>query len=158
MRAHTGWLVGERRWNLHWPGWPMGKASGGPSGGRARAMARRAGRRLGVPAVALLAAALAGCGGTPAGEVPGRAPHDRPSAGRRPAFNPVIVLPRPLPAITEFPVVAADDPRHRIDDSELVLGVVVRGAARAYPLNMLTGPYREILNDQLGGRAIAATW
>ena len=42
--------------------------------------------------------------------------------------------------------------------NELVLGVVVNGKARAYPINMLTGPAREIINDQLGGAAIAATW
>jgi hypothetical protein len=42
--------------------------------------------------------------------------------------------------------------------NELVLGVVVEGKARAYPINMLTGPRREIINDELGGKAIAATW
>ena len=40
----------------------------------------------------------------------------------------------------------------------LVLGVTVGEESRAYPINMLTGPSREILNDALGGRAIAATW
>jgi hypothetical protein len=35
---------------------------------------------------------------------------------------------------------------------------VVEGKARAYPINMLTGPRREIINDELGGKAIAATW
>jgi hypothetical protein len=39
-----------------------------------------------------------------------------------------------------------------------VLGVVVGKEARAYPINMLTNPTREIINDKLGGRAIAATW
>ena len=32
------------------------------------------------------------------------------------------------------------------------------GQARAYPINMLTGPSREIINDVLGGVPIAATW
>jgi hypothetical protein len=45
-----------------------------------------------------------------------------------------------------------------VQDDELVLGVVVDGKARAYPVNTLTGPRREIINDELGGRAIAATW
>jgi len=39
-----------------------------------------------------------------------------------------------------------------------VLAVTVGEQSRAYPINMLTGPEREILNDTLGGRAIAATW
>ena len=29
--------------------------------------------------------------------------------------------------------------------------MVVGKAARAYPINMLTGPQREIINDRLGG-------
>jgi hypothetical protein len=47
---------------------------------------------------------------------------------------------------------------HPVAASELVLGLTLGGAARAYPINMLTGPQREIVNDELGGRAIAATW
>jgi hypothetical protein len=46
----------------------------------------------------------------------------------------------------------------QINPTELVLGVTVNGQSRAYPINMLTGPQREIINDQLGGHAIAATW
>ena len=30
--------------------------------------------------------------------------------------------------------------------------------ARAYPINMLTGPHREIINDKIGETAFAATW
>jgi hypothetical protein len=41
---------------------------------------------------------------------------------------------------------------------ELVLGVEIGLAARAYPLNMLSGPDHECLNDELGGEAIAVTW
>jgi len=48
--------------------------------------------------------------------------------------------------------------------SELVLGVNIGGEARAYPLNMLSGPSHlgrnnhEIVNDRLGGQAIIVTW
>jgi len=45
-----------------------------------------------------------------------------------------------------------------VDDDELVIGVVIDGEARAYPINQLTGPDREIINDELAGTAIAATW
>ena len=58
--------------------------------------------------------------------------------------------------ITEVPVVPGR--QARLLDNELVLGVVLNGHARAYPINMLTGPSREILNDQLGQVPIAATW
>jgi hypothetical protein len=42
-------------------------------------------------------------------------------------------------------------------DRQRVLGVRVGKDARAYPINMLTGPDREIINDTLGEKAIAAT-
>jgi len=74
-------------------------------------------------------------------------------------FRPRQVLRGPVRAITNAPVVPAAQATPRVvRDNELVLGVVVHGAARAYPLNQLTGPSREIINDRLGGRPIAATW
>jgi len=60
--------------------------------------------------------------------------------------------------IVDAPVIRADEARDRIRPDELVLGVVAGGEARAYPINMLTGPRREIINDTLGGDPIAATW
>ncbi len=71
-------------------------------------------------------------------------------------YRPQTVLAKPMPAITEPPL--ADAARANVDDNELVLGVEVNGQARAYPINQLTGPRREIINDVLGGTAIAATW
>lgn len=72
-------------------------------------------------------------------------------------FNPVRVVPSQS-AITDAPVISASEVNKEVYDKELVLGVVVNGEARAYPINMLTGPSREIINDTLGGRAIAASW
>lgn len=82
------------------------------------------------------------------------------SCGRAqtPQFAPRVVIPRAFPAIKNAPVVSAKQAARSLADDELVLGVVVDGKARAYPINMLTGPQREIVNDTLGGRAIAATW
>lgn len=87
-----------------------------------------------------------------------------PSHGGFPAefdkeFTPVMVLPGFEPrAITEFPVKPAAEVGETVHADELVIGVEVGGEARAYPVNMLTGPDREILNDTLGGRHVAATW
>jgi len=64
----------------------------------------------------------------------------------------------PIRTITEVPVAPADQAGDAVHDNELVLGVEVNGEARAYPINTLTGPQREIFNDELGGRPIAATW
>ena len=62
------------------------------------------------------------------------------------------------PAITQFETKSADDAARVLDPSELVLGVVLGDQARAYPINMLTGPRREIINDVVNERPIAATW
>jgi hypothetical protein len=45
-----------------------------------------------------------------------------------------------------------------VRDDDLVLGVVVGGESRAYPINLMWEPQNEVLNDTLGGEPIAATW
>lgn len=72
-------------------------------------------------------------------------------------FYPMQVVARP-PVVTDFKVISVDEADELIDGDELVLGVSIEGEARAYPLNMMTDPEREVFNDELGGRAIAATW
>ncbi|MBI1903723.1 MAG: DUF3179 domain-containing protein [Planctomycetes bacterium] len=81
----------------------------------------------------------------------------RDATDPQPRFAPQVVV-QPFPPIVDAPVIAARKVSSQVHDNELVLGVVVNGEARAYPINMLTGPMREIINDKLGGRAIAATW
>ena len=63
-----------------------------------------------------------------------------------------------FPAITKPRIVTVGEAGRFVEADELVLGVVSGKEARAYPLNMLTNPTREIINDRLGGRVIAATW
>ena len=72
-------------------------------------------------------------------------------------FKPVFVVPKFKPII-EAPVLKRQDVGDQVTDAELVLGVVVNGQPRAYPINMLTGPEREVINDTVGGRPVAATW
>ena len=74
----------------------------------------------------------------------------------QPAYTPITVLPRAMRAITDPQIIPAA--RAEITDNELIIGVVVSGQSRAYPINQLTGPRREIINDVLAGTAIAATW
>ena len=72
----------------------------------------------------------------------------------------------PMQVVREFAPIKTDDVElldveagnEFLDDTELVLGVQVDDVARAYPINIQTGPAREIINDQVGNRAIAATW
>lgn len=72
------------------------------------------------------------------------------------AYTPRTVLARPMAAITDPPVIAATGAE--VANNELVIGVVIGGQSRAYPINQLTGPQREIINDVLAGTSIAATW
>jgi hypothetical protein len=72
-------------------------------------------------------------------------------------FNPVTAVSRP-PLVTGFEILSAGEVAGQIDDDETVLAVSINGEARAYPINIMTGPDREVFNDTLGGRAIAATW
>ena len=60
--------------------------------------------------------------------------------------------------MTEFQVVSAEEAGKMLAASELVLGVEVAGQARAYPLDMITGPTREFVNDTLGGLPITPAW
>ena len=59
-----------------------------------------------------------------------------------------------IPAVFEPEFVPAD--KSDLPDSAWILGVALKGEARAYSLNLLNG--HEIVNDSLGGRAIAAVW
>ncbi|GMR24424.1 MAG: hypothetical protein BMS9Abin37_2969 [Acidobacteriota bacterium] len=43
-------------------------------------------------------------------------------------------------------------------DEDIVMGIVINGEARAYPVNYMNGPYNEVVNDELGGQAIAPSW
>lgn len=79
------------------------------------------------------------------------------SLAREEAYEPVKLLP-PQPTITSSETKPVAEVGDQLNPTELVLGVTVNGQSRAYPLNMLTGPQREIINDNLGNKAIAATW
>lgn len=45
-----------------------------------------------------------------------------------------------------------------VQDDDMVMGVVINGEARAYPVNYMNGPYNEVVNDELGGEKIAPSW
>lgn len=77
-----------------------------------------------------------------------------PSSG---SFTPYYAAPR-QPVVEGFEVLSAEQADEVLGDDELVIGVEIDGQARAYPINMLTGPAREIINDELAGSAIATTW
>jgi hypothetical protein len=45
-----------------------------------------------------------------------------------------------------------------LGENDIVLGVVLDGEARAYPVNFMAGPANEVVNDHLGKSNIAVTW
>jgi len=60
--------------------------------------------------------------------------------------------------ITKAPYSRPDGMRHPVSDEDLVIGVAGEGVARAYPVKMLGGPHREIVNDRLGQAPYAVNW
>jgi hypothetical protein len=82
-------------------------------------------------------------------------PNNQSGIARR--FQPKTLM-SPRKALVDAQFISADEVRNQVSDSELVLGVVVEGQPRAYPINMLTGPAREIINDRIGQTDFAATW
>jgi hypothetical protein len=63
-----------------------------------------------------------------------------------------------MPPITDFRTLPSSAVSDEVKGEELVIGIVLDGQVRAYPINMMTGPQREVFNDQLAGHSIAATW
>lgn len=82
---------------------------------------------------------------------------DEPVPVAAPEARPALEM-HPFPPVTSVPIRPADEAQGGVGPSETVLGIVLGGQARAYPINMLSDPAREILNDELGGRPIAVTW
>ena len=78
-------------------------------------------------------------------------------AGAETEFKPRKVV-KPFEVIKDAPVLDGREAEEFVSDDELGVGVVAGGKARAYPLNQLTNPSREIINDHLGGIDLAATW
>ena len=61
-----------------------------------------------------------------------------------------------IPAIDEPKFVSGDEADRQMQSQEPILGVIVDGEARAYSLWQLDA--HEIVNDEIAGTAIAATW
>lgn len=53
-------------------------------------------------------------------------------------------------------IISAED--SDLGEEDLVIGIVIGDEARAYPVNYMNGPLNEVVNDTLGGEAIASTW
>jgi Protein of unknown function (DUF3179) len=93
----------------------------------------------------------------PGDSPPTKAADQKPAPAGRGTFEALKTY-SPRRAIVDAPFLKASEVTDQVTDNELVLGVEIEGKARAYPINMLTGPSREIINDTIGETHLAATW
>ena len=61
-----------------------------------------------------------------------------------------------IPALDAPRFLAGTERNHNIKPGDRVMGVSYNGVAKAYPIAILD--HHEIVNDEIAGRAIAATW
>ena len=61
-----------------------------------------------------------------------------------------------IPAILDPQFLSAASAEDQMESAEQVIGVSINGDNRAYSINMLSS--HEIVNDMVGGEAIAVTW
>ena len=133
--------------------------------------------RAALAAAALAALAIA-CGGADGPESTPDAPDPATTTATPDATPPATATPAPTPSpapdpdasleiVTLLPpdaIPAIDDPAivpaaaadEQLRANDLVIGVSIGGEHRAYGAAFLSG--HEIVNDMLGGRAIAVTW
>ena len=90
-------------------------------------------------------------------------PPPTPSPTQTPAPDPdagleivTLLPPDAIPAIDDPAIVPAAAADEQLRANDLVIGVSIGGEHRAYGAAFLSG--HEIVNDMLGGRAIAVTW
>ena len=90
-------------------------------------------------------------------------PTPTPSPTQTPAPDPdasleivTLLPPDAIPAIDDPAIVSAAAADEQLRANDLVIGVSIGGEHRAYGAAFLSG--HEIVNDMLGGRAIAVTW
>ena len=69
----------------------------------------------------------------------------------------VTLLPKDgIPSIDNPRFYSAADADREYEPDEQIIGVEFDGDARAYPIGLLSS--HEVVNDKVGGRAIAVTW
>ncbi len=85
-----------------------------------------------------------------AGE-PEPAPWGREAPGRR-------VVPVRFRPITKVPYWSAEEAARHLAGDDLVIGLEIGGRAYCWPIKMLGGPQREIVNQELAGEPYVVNW
>jgi hypothetical protein len=80
-----------------------------------------------------------------------------PPPPARDGFELVSVLPPDaIPAILDPILVSAELAARELNSDERIIGLIINGDARAYPVSVLSA--HEIVNDVVGGEPVAITW
>lgn len=103
------------------------------------------------------AAATEASAATPTEAAATATPSPAPAPPPEPELEIITVLPPDaIPAIDDPAIVSAAAADEQLRPNDLVIGVSIGGEHRAYGAAFLSA--HEIVNDMLGGRAIAVTW
>ena len=90
----------------------------------------------------------------PAG--PGKRPFDV-TRHTIPLSDIMLSIPRDtIPALVAPRFIAAAEARGQLKDSDRVLGVLLNGEAKAYPVRVLN--WHEVVNDVVGGQPVLVSW
>lgn len=68
------------------------------------------------------------------------------------------VMPQKFLPINRVPYATPAAMRNEVADDDLVIGIAWGESARAYPIKMLGGPHREIVNGRLADVPYAVNW
>lgn len=110
--------------------------------------------------VAAVAIAIGTCGLRQAGFLAGTVTVELPNGSGGTDLKDlkiVTLLPKDgIPAVFDPSFVTAEEATSQLRDDDLVIGVALNDASRAYGVAYLSS--HEIVNDNVGGTAIAVTW
>ena len=88
---------------------------------------------------------------------PSTEPQSVDEPGQEPEYDIITLLPKDaIPSIDRPRFYNIQEADAEYEPDEVVIGVEFNGDARAYPVGLLSS--HEIVNDMVGGRAIAVTW
>lgn len=88
---------------------------------------------------------------------PSTEPQSVDEQGQEPEYDIITLLPKDaIPSIDRPRFYGIQEADAEYEPDEVVIGVEFNGDARAYPVGLLSS--HEIVNDMVGGRAIAVTW
>lgn len=88
----------------------------------------------------------------------GHSEEEKPLSSKDIILKEAEILMSPLQPVETFPTIPVAEAGDRFHAEELVIGVTIDGESRAYPLNVIDSPDRNVINDRLGNEPILVVW